>query len=52
MFMRDLVGRLSGRVQFVTDQQPAYPPTVEEAFGKNVGFEFGERQTASWRGQG
>ncbi len=42
MFMKDLAGRLSGRVQLITDQHPAYPPSVEGAFGKNVDFEFGD----------
>ena len=42
MFMRDLASRLWGRIQLTTDKHPAYPPAVDEVFGKNVDFEFGD----------
>lgn len=35
-FMRDLAGRIDGRVQISTDGLPHYPPAVVAAFGEDV----------------
>ena len=36
--MRDLAGRLAGRVRLTTDGLSFYRPAVEEAFGADVDF--------------
>lgn len=38
VFMRDLAGRLLGRVQITSDGFGAYPEAVEQAFGADVDF--------------
>lgn len=35
-FMRDLAGRINGRVQISTDGLPHYPPAIVAAFGEDV----------------
>jgi IS1 family transposase len=38
LFMGDLAGRVTGRVQITSDGHGAYPEAVEEAFGADVDF--------------
>lgn len=37
-FMRDLAGRLAGRIQLTTDGNKAYLNAIEEAFGANIDY--------------
>jgi IS1 family transposase len=38
LFMTDLAGRVSGRVQITSDGHSAYPEAVEDAFGADVDY--------------
>ena len=37
-FLKDVAGRLAGRVQITTDRYKAYPRAIEGAFGANVDY--------------